>query len=147
MEAEEFEEVYKEDRPWGRFTQFATENAFNNLKEIKVHPGQRLSLQSHKLRDEVWVFVDSNLEVEIIFPDGRKKATKSFPKLSLLIERGWKHRISNNSDKMGYLYEISYGEFCEDDIERFEDDYDRVKKIRNTVSREIKIEGKWLDLD
>lgn len=144
MKAEEFEEVYKEDRPWGRFTQFATENPSNNLKLIKILPGQRLSLQSHKLRDEIWVFADSNLEIEIIFPDGRTEATKSFPKLSLLVERGWKHRISNNSPKTGFLYEISYGEFREDDIERFSDDYGRASR---GASREIKTQEKWLELD
>ena len=47
-------EVIEDTRPWGRFEQF-THNEVSTVKLITVAPGQRLSLQVHEHRDELWV--------------------------------------------------------------------------------------------
>ena len=129
MKAEEREELYREVRPWGQFVQFPTESAVN-LKEITVNPGQRLSLQSHKLRDELWIFPDNGLAVEVVSPDGLRTFISLNPEIrnpaTLFILRGWKHRLINNSEKPISMIEIAYGKFLEDDIDRFDDDYGRV---------------------
>lgn len=121
-------EVYREVRPWGQFTQFPTESPVN-LKEIAVNPGQRLSLQSHEFRDELWIFPNNGLTAEIISPDGFQTFISPNPDISnpatLFIPRGWKHRLINKNGEIRHVIEISYGEFQEDDIERFDDDYGR----------------------
>ena len=47
------EAVFVEERPWGRFRQF-TANEPTTVKTITVDPGQRLSLQRHQHRAELW---------------------------------------------------------------------------------------------
>lgn len=129
MEAEEIEELYREVRPWGRFVQFPTESPIN-LKEITVNPGQRLSLQSHKLRDELWIFPSGGLSAEIISPAGLRIFASPDPRngnpATVFILRGWKHRLINAGSETKYIIEVSFGQFDEDDIERFSDDYGRV---------------------
>lgn len=52
------------ERPWGRFDQFAT-NEQVTVKIITVEPGQRLSLQRHHRRSELWTILDGPVDVEI----------------------------------------------------------------------------------
>ena len=41
-------------RPWGKFTQY-THNQETTVKIIEVAPQQKLSVQRHQKRDELWV--------------------------------------------------------------------------------------------
>ena len=49
--------VITDQRPWGSFERF-TLNEPSTVKLIYVRPGDRLSLQRHEHRDELWVALD-----------------------------------------------------------------------------------------
>lgn len=112
-------ESLKDIRPWGNFVQYA-HNEKCTVKIIEVNPGQRLSYQSHEKRDELWVIIDRGLRVEL---DDRVIDTE--PGDEIVIERNTKHRLSCIGEK-ARLLEISFGDFDENDIKRFDDDYGRV---------------------
>lgn len=107
--------------PWGHFINFWRKGL--NVKIIEVKPESRLSLQSHKLRDEVWFLLAGDLECQIA--DKLIKMKKGIP---YLISRGIRHRLSA-FEKGGKIIEISFGKFDEKDIVRMEDDYGRVKEV------------------
>jgi len=115
-------------RPWGHFKQYSTESGIT-LKEITVLPSKRLSLQSHKLRDEKWIFIGPKFHVELTESRSPLDITTLLspdPGNVIDIPRGWKHRLENTGTEIGHIIEISFGEFDENDIDRFEDDYGRV---------------------
>ena len=112
------ENIKQDDRPWGGFRQFA-HNALCTVKILTVADGQVLSLQSHRHRDELWVVLDDGLRIEI---DGEEHLAS--PGDEFVIPRGSRHRLGS-ADGGGRVLEISFGEFDEDDIERYEDVYGR----------------------
>lgn len=111
--------IYEEERPWGSFRQF-TENASSTVKIITVSPNKKLSLQSHKKREEFW---------KVVAGSGFFQINKESQTVSVGDERivpvETLHRIEAGSEGMTVL-EISTGEFEEGDITRYEDDYGRV---------------------
>jgi mannose-6-phosphate isomerase-like protein (cupin superfamily) len=108
----------KVKKPWGNFVNLWQKGL--NIKVIELNSGSRLSLQSHKLRDEAWFLLSGNLDCQIGEKEFRMK--KGIP---YLILRGVKHRLSA-SQKAGKIIEISFGKFDEKDVIRYEDDYGRV---------------------
>ncbi len=110
-----------ETRPWGSYT-ILDERAYCKVKRIEVTPGQKLSLQSHEKRHELWTVVQGS---GIMTLDDR-----SFPVSEgefITIHIGQKHRIENNSKEPLIFIEIQTGTyFGEDDIVRYEDSYGRV---------------------
>jgi len=110
-----------ETRPWGEFSQFA-HNEECTVKTLKVKAGNRLSLQSHKKRDELWVALDDGAIVEL---DGKKMVLKKGEEVFIL--RNSKHRLSAGDTDIRVL-EVSFGYFDEEDEIRWEDDYNRVKE-------------------
>ena len=58
------DDVFADERPWGRFEQFVC-NESVTVKIITVNPGERLSLQTHGQRDEMWQILDGPLELQI----------------------------------------------------------------------------------
>lgn len=115
-------ETYKEERPWGGFSQF-THNEVSTVKILKVLPGQRNSLQYHLHRQELWVTMDDNSKVTV-----GDKTWKPKPFEEVFIEQGQHHRFAGVGTEPGHIMEISFGNFNEDDNTRVEDDYGRVKK-------------------
>lgn len=105
-------------KPWGEFENFEKEVAWN-LKTITISAGQRLSLQGHNKRDEIWVLVEGKAVAEI---DGEKIKMK--PGDLVTIKKKQKHRIESGSGAK--LVEVGIGDFDENDIIRYEDDYGRV---------------------
>jgi mannose-6-phosphate isomerase len=109
------------ERPWG--TYLVLLNAPDHkVKEITVNPGQRLSLQRHKKREEHWFIQKGHALVTV---GGREAKLGAGEYID--IPRAAIHRIANPSpgDSLVFI-EIQTGEyFGEDDIERFEDDYTR----------------------
>ena len=110
-----------EQRPWGEFT-VLLDKPYTKVKEISVYPGQRLSYQSHKYRQEYWTCVEGELTVvldgeEIFINQGQ----------SVHIPLGAKHRMWNKDAKNKLIVvEVQIGSyFGEDDIIRYEDDYER----------------------
>ena len=52
------------ERPWGSFKQFA-HNEHCTVSLMTVTPGQRLSLQSHTGRAELWIVIDDGAIVQV----------------------------------------------------------------------------------
>lgn len=107
-------------RPWGRYDVLRDEDDYKS-KTIRVDPGQRLSYQSHRHRAEHWVIVRGRPRVVI---DDRTLDLGLGD--HVFIPRGAKHRISNPGEEPVLFVEVQVGDyFGEDDIVRYEDDYDR----------------------
>jgi len=107
-------------RPWGSWTLLMKSESFQ-IKSIKVHPGMRLSLQSHARRSEHWVVVEGEAEVE---RDG--EVLRVGANESAFIPRGAKHRLGNPGKRPLRVIEVAVGEYLgEDDIVRYEDDWGR----------------------
>ncbi|MES2953470.1 MAG: phosphomannose isomerase type II C-terminal cupin domain [Patescibacteria group bacterium] len=105
--------------PWGSFDQFVHETPCT-VKILTINPGEALSLQRHKKRDEFWHVLEGEGTLQI--GDEMiaiEKGTNHF------ISRNSLHRVSAKSDAVKIL-EISLGEFDESDIERLEDKYGRI---------------------
>ncbi len=105
-------------RPWGKFEQF-TLNEKSTVKILTVEAGKRLSLQSHKNRDEFWIALDDGAIAEI---NGVQKILKQGERM--FIPQGTKHRLASN-EKTVRVLEIAFGNFDEKDITRHEDDHGR----------------------
>jgi mannose-6-phosphate isomerase len=110
--------VVVDHRPWGWFRRFAC-NETCTVKLIAVDPGERLSLQRHQHRDELWVVLDDGLQVEI---DDRLVTAAAGDEF--FIPRGTLHRVSAGLTG-GRFLEVCFGHFDETDIERLEDAYGR----------------------
>ncbi len=106
-------------RQWGNFKQF-TYNEISTVKILEVHPGKRLSLQSHQQREELWVALDDGAIIEI---GDESRTLKSGE--AVFIPTLTKHRLSSQLKTVRVL-EISFGNFDEGDITRYEDDFNRV---------------------
>lgn len=112
----------KYERPWGTYTVFADEPTFK-LKRIDVNPHQRLSLQSHGRRDELWAIVAGE---GVVVLDGLDIPV-TYGK-TVDIYSGQRHRIINTGDSVLTFIEVQTGSyFGEDDIVRYEDDYGRIE--------------------
>ena len=115
-------------RPWGIYYVLEDKPNFK-VKKIVVNPGQRLSLQSHKHRAEHWIVVSGMATVEIRTGEDETKWVNDVPpNESKFVPMGAMHRLSNQGKIPVIIVEVQVGEYTgEDDIERFEDDYSRVK--------------------
>jgi mannose-1-phosphate guanylyltransferase/mannose-6-phosphate isomerase len=107
-------------RPWGYYESIDAGERFQ-VKRLMVKPGHALSLQLHRKRAEHWVVVS-----------GRARVTRGEETLvleenqSTYIPVGTKHRLENASDAPLLIIEVQSGSYLgEDDIERFEDRYNR----------------------
>lgn len=112
--------MYSEKRPWGSFT-ILEESENYKVKRIEVAPGQRLSYQSHKKRNELWMIVSGTAMVTL----DDKETVKNYGEF-VTISKEQKHRIENRGTEKVVFIEIQTGEyFGEDDIIRYQDDYKR----------------------
>ncbi len=106
------------NRPWGAFEQYAN-NQEVTVSLMTVKQGERLSLQSHTGRAELWIALDDGAEVQI-------GETVLRPKVGdeLWIPANTKHRLASIGGPVRVL-EIAFGNWQQADIQRFEDDYSR----------------------
>lgn len=110
-----------EYRPWGGFEVLSDQERFK-VKRITVDPGQQLSYQSHQKRAEHWVIIEG--QAEVVLNDQTHKLSSGE---SIYIPIGSKHRMRNPSDKPLIFVEVQTGSyFGEDDITRYQDDYQRI---------------------
>jgi len=109
------------DKPWGSFDQYVL-NTPCTVKILTCNPGQKLSLQRHRHRNELWVALDSGVVVEL---DG--KILTPYKGAEVWLPVGSTHRLScaSSAAKPVRVLEISLGTFDENDIERLEDIYGR----------------------
>lgn len=112
--------LYTEERPWGRFTVLMDLPAYK-VKRIVVNPGHRLSLQMHYKREEHWIITQGRPEITL----GEETRTWHTGD-HVHIPKQTKHRIANTGTEPVEFVEVQLGEyFGEDDIVRFQDDYQR----------------------
>lgn len=111
---------YTEKRPWGTFT-VLDDQEYCKVKSITVNPGEKLSLQSHEKRDEVWTIVKGTGTITI------DTDIKNYePGEVAHIKKRQLHRIENNTSEIVIFIEVQTGNyFGEDDIVRYEDVYGR----------------------
>ena len=109
-----------EHRPWGYFRTILKGKCFH-VKIIRVLPGGKLSLQSHKHRSEHWVVVEGTATVL-----NNDKVFKLFTNESTFIRVGDKHMLENKEANVLIIIEVQTGIYVEeDDIIRYEDTYGR----------------------
>lgn len=113
-----------ERRPWGYFLNLHEEDGFK-VKKLVVSPGQRLSLQSHKFRSEMWNCVRGKgtalIDGDVAFDEKRL-----YPGRTMYIPAECMHRLINTGKEDLVIIETQIGAYLgEDDIERYEDDYGR----------------------
>lgn len=112
--------IIVDHRPWGDFRQFC-HNQEVTVKIISVKPLQKLSVQRHKLRDEMWIALDEGLVATV---DG--ETISMVPNKELWIPRGVVHTVECRNHLPSRFLEVAFGYFDEQDIERLEDKYGRV---------------------
>jgi len=107
-------------RPWGSYTVLEDSPGYK-MKRISVAPGASLSLQRHQHRSEHWIVVSGTATVT----RGEDVFTVA-PNESTYIPIGVRHRLENRGRIPLQIIEVQVGEYLEeDDIERFEDVYER----------------------
>lgn len=113
--------TYKEERPWGTFEILYEEEGLK-VKRIVVKPGSRLSLQSHRHRAENWLILQGTALVVL----DRKHLYLS-PHQVVHIPQNARHRVQNRGGDDLVFIEVQQGSYLgEDDIVRYEDDFNRV---------------------
>lgn len=113
-----------EKRPWGNF-KILLDTPYTKVKRITVNPNERLSLQYHNYRSEVWTIVNGYGKAEV------GSSIKSVNTGSVIeIPTGAKHRIVASEVGMTFIeVQLSNSQnFSEDDIVRIEDDYGRANE-------------------
>jgi mannose-6-phosphate isomerase-like protein (cupin superfamily) len=108
-------------RPWGAWVVIDVGQGYV-VKRITVRPGQRLSLQRHRHREEHWVVVAGTAQIV--------RGDESFMMEAGGVTRiplGATHRIANPGAADLIFIEVQLGALlAEDDIERLDDVYGRV---------------------
>jgi mannose-6-phosphate isomerase len=106
-------------RPWGSFAQYAN-NELCTVSLMTVLPGQRLSLQSHTGRAELWIVIDEGAVVQV------GNTTREYqPGDEIWIPANEKHRLSCKGALAVRVLEVAFGNWQQEDIQRYEDDYQR----------------------
>ncbi len=113
-------EMERGERPWGTYTVLDESNGYK-IKRIEVNPGQRLSLQMHHHRSEHWIVVSGTAKVTCGEDEYMVNVNES-----TFISIGKSHRLENPGKIPLVIIEVQSGEYLgEDDIVRFDDDYQR----------------------
>ena len=110
-----------ETRPWGSFRVLLDEEGYK-VKRIVVSPQQRLSLQCHKHRSEVWHILSGCGMVQV-----GNKIWEICEGCQVDIDEYEVHRVTNEAEEPLIILELQTGICQEDDIVRFEDDYGRTE--------------------
>jgi len=111
----------KVHRPWGTYEILDKGTGFQ-VKHLRIHPGQSISLQRHKHRAEHWVVVKGKAKVVC-----GKETYELSENQSAYVPQGVKHRLFNPGLEVLEIVEVQSGEMIdEEDIERFEDSYGRI---------------------
>ena len=105
--------------PWGSFKQFAN-NEDCTVSLMTVLPGQRLSLQSHTGRAELWIVLDDGAIVQVGDTITECKAGDE-----IWIPANERHRLSCQGKQPVRVLEVAFGNWQQDDIKRYDDDYKR----------------------
>ena len=108
------------ERPWGSFKQYA-HNQECTVSLMTVRPGQRLSLQSHTGRAELWIVLDDGALVQVGDEVRTYRAGDE-----IWIPPSEKHRLTCNAGSpLIRVLEVAFGNWQQEDIARYEDDFNR----------------------
>ena len=105
-------------RPWGSFMQYARNHRVT-VSLMTVAPGQRLSLQSHRQRAELWIALDDHALIQV-----GDEIIQAAAGQEVWIPAGVQHRLSSSGPATRVL-EVAFGSWRQDDIQRYADDYQR----------------------
>ncbi len=112
-------------RPWGSYTILENGERYK-IKRLEIVPGAKLSHQLHYHRSEHWVVVAGTARVT-----NGDREYDVHPNESTYIPMSTKHRLENRGKVPLQIIEVQNGEYLEeDDIVRFDDDYNRHEKNR-----------------
>ncbi|MBE7539649.1 MAG: phosphomannose isomerase type II C-terminal cupin domain [Opitutaceae bacterium] len=108
------------ERPWGSFKQYA-HNRDCTVSLMTVLPGQRLSLQSHTGRAELWIVLDDGAVVQV--GDAIRECRAGD---EIWIPAQERHRLSCHAGTRPVrVLEVAFGNWQQADITRYEDDFKR----------------------
>lgn len=110
------------ERPWGSFKQYAF-NEGCTVSLMTVSPGQRLSLQSHTGRAELWVVLDDGAVVQVGETEQEHRAGDE-----VWISANEKHRLSCRGPNSVRVLEVAFGNWQQNDITRYADDFNRTER-------------------
>ena len=110
------------ERPWGAFRQYAG-NEPCTVSLMTVLPGRRLSLQSHRDRAELWIVLDDGAVVQV---GEQQRACRAGEEIWIAAEV--RHRLSCAGDRPVRVLEVAFGEWRQNDIVRYADDFDRPRE-------------------
>lgn len=105
-------------RPWGHFDQWVHNHPVT-VSLMRVEAGKRLSLQSHSSRAELWIVLDEGAVVQV---DDRTWNPEVGDEI--WIPANARHRLGSDGRSVRVL-EIAFGDWQQQDIVRYEDDFDR----------------------
>ncbi len=106
-------------RPWGSFKQYA-HNRECTVSLMTVLPGQKLSLQSHTGRAELWIVLDDGAVVQVGDETREHRAGDE-----IWIPANERHRLSCAGAQPVRVLEVAFGNWQQEDITRYEDIYAR----------------------
>jgi mannose-6-phosphate isomerase len=109
-------------RPWGSFKQYA-HNAECTVSLMTVQPGMRLSLQSHTGRAELWIVLDPGAVVQV-----GEEVRQCQVGDEIWIGPDQAHRLACAAGQPVRVLEVAFGNWQQEDITRYEDDFQRPKK-------------------
>lgn len=107
------------ERPWGFFRQYA-HNRECTVSLMTVQPGQRLSLQSHSGRAELWIVLDDGAIVQVGDSEREHRAGDE-----IWIPANERHRLGCRGTRAVRVLEVAFGNWQQADIQRYADDYQR----------------------
>ena len=109
------------ERPWGCFRQYAN-NEPVTVSLMTIRPGQRLSLQSHSRRAELWIVLDAGAVLQV-----GEQMLHPQPGAGIRIPAGVKHRLGSSGPALRVL-EVAFDDWQQDDIVRHADDFGRLQE-------------------
>ncbi|MCB1529595.1 MAG: phosphomannose isomerase type II C-terminal cupin domain [Rhodospirillales bacterium] len=122
-------------RPWGKYvvTNVGVTESGEDFceKEITVHPGELLSLQSHELRREHWRVKEGTLTV---IRDRKRITLEAGQDIEIAVRSI--HCMANLGEVACVVHERQEGICREDDIVRYRDAYDRSAGTAESEAKE-----------
>jgi mannose-6-phosphate isomerase-like protein (cupin superfamily) len=106
-------------KPWGGY-EILEKGRDYWIKKIFINKGSRLSLQSHKNRNEIWIVLRGKITAIV-----QDHSHFLGPGKTLEIQKNQKHRVTGLTNAC--IIEVALGKPRETDIIRYQDDYGRIK--------------------
>lgn len=107
-------------RPWGYYRVLYEQGAGTKVKELVVDPGQRLSMQRHEHRAEIWYVAQGRASIFTLDEGGESTHLADCDTgENIYINQAQWHQLANLESEPLKIVEIQHGDQCrEDDIER-----------------------------